>query len=103
MHAATEVTECYLTTGSADFVLVLTVDDVEAFQEFVKTKLNTVSNVRKFKSMIALHRVKVEPRATLSLSPNCTDVTAHAEGTRTMTKSPLMRKMAVSPCRRDKA
>ncbi|MER9883607.1 Lrp/AsnC ligand binding domain-containing protein [Mesorhizobium sp. M0118] len=54
MQAATEVTECYLTTGSADFVVVLAVDDVEAFKTFVKTKLNTDSNVRKFKSMIAL-------------------------------------------------
>ncbi|WP_353000424.1 Lrp/AsnC ligand binding domain-containing protein [Mesorhizobium sp. M1295] len=64
MQAATEVTECYLTTGSADFVLVLAVDDVEAFKAFVNTKLNTDSNVRKFKSMIALDLVKVKRRAT---------------------------------------
>lgn len=65
IRAATEVTECYLTTGSADFVLVLAVDDVEAFKAFVKTKLNTDSNVKKFMSMIALDRVKIEPPATL--------------------------------------
>ncbi|MER8413023.1 Lrp/AsnC ligand binding domain-containing protein [Mesorhizobium sp. M1342] len=65
MRAATEVTECYLTTGSADFVLVLAVDDLEAFKAFVKTKLNTDSNVKKFNSMIALDRVKIEPQATL--------------------------------------
>lgn len=64
MQAATEVTECYLTTGSADFVLVLAVEDVEAFKAFVKTKLNTDSNVRKFKSMIALDCVKIEPGST---------------------------------------
>ncbi|WP_352956523.1 Lrp/AsnC ligand binding domain-containing protein [Mesorhizobium sp. M0924] len=65
MQAAAEVTECYLTTGSADFVLVLAVDDVEAFKAFVKTTLNTDSNVRKFRSMIALDCVKIEPRSTL--------------------------------------
>ncbi|WP_352584828.1 Lrp/AsnC ligand binding domain-containing protein [Mesorhizobium sp. M0088] len=65
MQAATEVTQCYQTTGSADFVLILAVDDVEAFKSFVKTKLNTDSNVRKFKSMIALDSTKIEPRSTL--------------------------------------
>ncbi|ESZ04204.1 hypothetical protein X735_32810 [Mesorhizobium sp. L2C085B000] len=65
MQAATEVTVCYRTTGSADFVLVLAVDDLEAFKAFVKTKLNTDSNVRKFKSMIALDCVKIDPRSTL--------------------------------------
>ncbi|MER9756171.1 Lrp/AsnC ligand binding domain-containing protein [Mesorhizobium sp. M0166] len=65
MQASTDVTQCYQTTGSADFVLILAVDDVEAFKSFVKTKLNTDSNVRSFKSMIALDRTKIEPRSTL--------------------------------------
>ncbi|MER9064707.1 Lrp/AsnC family transcriptional regulator [Mesorhizobium sp. M0698] len=62
MRAAKEVTQCYMVTGDADFVLIVAVEDVEAFDVFVKTKLYTNPNVRKFKSMIALHRVKFEPR-----------------------------------------
>ncbi|WP_245436037.1 Lrp/AsnC ligand binding domain-containing protein [Mesorhizobium tamadayense] len=64
MQATKEVTQCYLVTGSADFVLIVTVDDVEAFYAFVKTKLNPDPNVRKFKSMVALDRLKIEPRIT---------------------------------------
>ncbi|MER9726886.1 MULTISPECIES: Lrp/AsnC family transcriptional regulator [unclassified Mesorhizobium] len=62
MRAAKEVTQCYMVTGDADFVLIVAVEDVEAFDVFVKTKLYTNPNVRKFKSMIALDRVKFEPR-----------------------------------------
>ncbi|ESX40392.1 hypothetical protein X760_32645 [Mesorhizobium sp. LSHC422A00] len=30
MHAAKEVTQCYMATGEVDFVLIMTVEDVEA-------------------------------------------------------------------------
>ncbi|WP_292597565.1 Lrp/AsnC ligand binding domain-containing protein [Mesorhizobium sp.] len=33
-------------TGDADFVLIVAVEDVEAFDVFVKTKLYTNPNVR---------------------------------------------------------
>ncbi|UCI31870.1 Lrp/AsnC family transcriptional regulator [Mesorhizobium sp. B4-1-4] len=62
MRVAKEVTQCYMVTGDADFVLIVAVEDVEAFDIFVKTKLYTNPNVRKFRSMIALDRVKFEPR-----------------------------------------
>ncbi|MGX9182121.1 Lrp/AsnC ligand binding domain-containing protein [Mesorhizobium sp. BHbdii] len=61
MRAAKEVTLCYMITGDADFVLIVAVEDVEAFDVFVKTKVYTNPNVREF-SMIALDRVKFEPR-----------------------------------------
>ncbi|MDX0321606.1 AsnC family transcriptional regulator [Sinorhizobium meliloti] len=65
MRAAKEVTQCYMVTGEADFVLIVAVEDVEAFDMFVKTKLYTNANVRKFRSMITLDRVKFEPRVKL--------------------------------------
>lgn len=65
MRAATEVNQCYMTTGAADFVLIVAVEDVEAFDVFIKTKLYTNPNVRKFQSMITLDRVKFEPRIPL--------------------------------------
>ena len=65
MRAASEVNQCYMITGTADFVLVVTVEDVEAFDVFIKTRLYTNPNVRKFQSMITLDRVKFEPRLSL--------------------------------------
>ncbi|WP_186421341.1 Lrp/AsnC family transcriptional regulator [Bosea sp. CS1GBMeth4] len=62
MRAAPEVNQCYMVTGAADFVLMVTVEDVEAFDAFVKQRLYTNANVRKFQSMITLDRVKFEPR-----------------------------------------
>ncbi|PBB58174.1 MULTISPECIES: Lrp/AsnC family transcriptional regulator [Mesorhizobium] len=64
MQAAKEVTQCYMVTGDADFVLILAIEDLDAFDVFVKTKLFTDPSVRKFKSMITLDRVKTEPRIT---------------------------------------
>ena len=65
MRAAVEVSQCYMVTGECDFVLVVSVEDVEAFDVFVKTKLYSNPNVRKFRSMIALDRVKFEPRVRI--------------------------------------
>lgn len=65
MRAAKEVTQCYMVTGEVDFVLVVTVEDVEAFYVFVKKKLYNDPNVRKFKSMINLDLVKFEPRTAV--------------------------------------
>ncbi|ESZ37581.1 ArsR family transcriptional regulator [Mesorhizobium sp. L2C054A000] len=64
MRAAKEVTQCYMVTGEVDFVLIVTVEDVDAFYVFVKKKLYNDPNVRKFKSMINLDLVKFEPRTT---------------------------------------
>lgn len=62
VRAAKEITQCYMVTGDADFVLIVAVEDVEGFDVFVKTKLYTNTNIRKFQSMISLDRVKFEPR-----------------------------------------
>lgn len=62
MVAAEEVTQCSMVTGDADFVLTVSVKDIEAFDVFVKTKLYSDPNIRKFKSMIVLNQVKFEPR-----------------------------------------
>lgn len=65
MSATPEVTQCYMVTGDADFVLMVSVEDVDAFDHFVKTKLYTNPNVRKFRSMITLDHVKFQPRVSV--------------------------------------
>ncbi|WP_054308273.1 Lrp/AsnC family transcriptional regulator [Mesorhizobium sp. 1M-11] len=62
MRNAPEVTQCYMVTGDADFVVVVTVEDVAAFEVFTKERLYANPNIRKFRSMIMLDRVKFEPR-----------------------------------------
>ncbi|MER8868253.1 Lrp/AsnC ligand binding domain-containing protein [Mesorhizobium sp. M0751] len=54
MRVAKGVTQGYLIIGDADFIQILAGEDVEALDVFVKTKLYTNPNVRRFKSMIAL-------------------------------------------------
>ena len=65
MRGAPEVTQCYMVTGDADFVVVVMVQDVAAFETFTKERLYANSNIRKFRSMIMLDRVKFEPRVAL--------------------------------------
>ncbi|MFE0015119.1 Lrp/AsnC family transcriptional regulator [Mesorhizobium sp. NPDC059054] len=67
MRSAPEVTQCYMVTGDADFVIVVVVEDVTAFETFTKQRLYANPNIRKFRSMIMLDRVKFEPRVRLSL------------------------------------
>ena len=65
MHSAPEVTQCYMVTGDADFVIVVVVEDVAAFETFTKERLYANPNIRKFRSMIMLDRVKFEPRVAV--------------------------------------
>ena len=62
MRSAPEVTQCYMVTGDADFVIVVVVEDVAAFETFTKERLYANPNIRKFQSMIMLDRVKFEAR-----------------------------------------
>ncbi|ESX19234.1 ArsR family transcriptional regulator [Mesorhizobium sp. LSHC440B00] len=65
MRACKEVTQCYMVTGDSDFVMIVAVEDVDAFDVFVKKKLFINPTVRKFKTMITLDCVKLDPRITV--------------------------------------
>lgn len=65
MRSAPEVTQCYMVTGDADFVVVVVVEDVAAFEAFTRQRLYANPNIRKFRSMIMLDRVKFEPRVAV--------------------------------------
>ncbi|MGD9509552.1 MAG: Lrp/AsnC family transcriptional regulator [Geminicoccaceae bacterium] len=57
MRKAPEVSQCYYVTGTVDFVLVLTVADMEAYRDFTRRHLFG-SNVRRFESMVVMGRMK---------------------------------------------
>jgi len=55
-----EVMECYLMTGDADYLLRIVVDDVMAYEQFLKNHLTRIPGVSSIKSSFALNRVKYE-------------------------------------------
>ncbi|MBB1486928.1 Lrp/AsnC family transcriptional regulator [Oceanospirillum sediminis] len=58
MHASPEVTQCYQVTGEVDFVLVVLVPDMQAYEAFARRELSSNPNLRKFRSLISLRREK---------------------------------------------
>ncbi|MDN3616710.1 MAG: Lrp/AsnC family transcriptional regulator [Vibrio gallaecicus] len=55
---APEVTQCYQISGSYDFMLVVTVKDILAYEQFVERVLHTDLNIRKFHTSVSLRTVK---------------------------------------------
>lgn len=54
-----EIQQCYYITGEADFMLVLLVPTMERFQEICDRLFHDNPNVKWFRTMVALERVKV--------------------------------------------
>lgn len=59
MKLAPGVQQCYYTTGEADFIVVVIVDDIKAYEAFTQEYFFDESNVSKFTSSIVMDRVKV--------------------------------------------
>jgi Lrp/AsnC family leucine-responsive transcriptional regulator len=53
-----EVLECYLMTGTRDYLLRVATADLAAYERFLKTKLTRVENVASIESSFALRQVK---------------------------------------------
>lgn len=65
IQASPEVTQCYAVTGEVDFILVVSVPDMQAYDAFTQKVLYKQSNLRKFRSLISLDRVKFETAVKL--------------------------------------
>ena len=59
MRAAPCVQQCYYTTGEADFILVLVVENLKEYEQFTQTYFFEESNISRFKTSIVMDRVKV--------------------------------------------
>ncbi|MGI9283550.1 MAG: Lrp/AsnC ligand binding domain-containing protein [Endozoicomonas sp.] len=55
---APEVTQCYQTTGTFDFMLIVCVKDILAYEAFIERVLRADPNIRKFQSSVSIRRVK---------------------------------------------
>ncbi|WP_042444669.1 Lrp/AsnC family transcriptional regulator [Azospirillum sp. B510] len=62
IHAQDCVMQCYLVTGSTDYVLVLCVRSMTEFEEFARTALYASPLVRRFITHTVISRVKYETR-----------------------------------------
>jgi len=67
MRRAPEVMQCYNVTGVTDFVLIVSVADMEEYEEFTK-RLFFEKYVRRFETMVVIERVKFE--TTVSVADN---------------------------------
>ena len=52
-----EVMECYLMTGTSDYLLRVVVSDLEAYERFLKDHLTRIPGVRSIQSSFALKQV----------------------------------------------
>jgi len=62
---APEVTQCYQISGSYDFMLVVTVKDIQGYELFVERVLHTDLNIRKFHTSVSLRTVKLSTEIDL--------------------------------------
>ncbi|WP_267553830.1 Lrp/AsnC family transcriptional regulator [Rhizobium rhizogenes] len=56
---ASEVQQCYQVTGEADFVLIVVVASMVEYQALCRRLFHDNPNVTKFKSLVAMDRVKI--------------------------------------------
>jgi Lrp/AsnC family transcriptional regulator, leucine-responsive regulatory protein len=59
---APQVQECFLMTGQRDYYLRVLVDDLEDYDEFVKTVLRSVGNISSMETAFALREVEMRRR-----------------------------------------
>lgn len=53
-----EVTECYVVGGEFDFLLKVTIKNLDAYYDFAKTKIASLPNIGAVKSAFVLNEVK---------------------------------------------
>lgn len=55
---APEVQQCFYVTGDADFMLVVVVDSMAAYEDFTRRTFFQDGNVRKFRTFVSMDAVK---------------------------------------------
>ncbi|WP_372572402.1 Lrp/AsnC family transcriptional regulator [Ruegeria jejuensis] len=59
VRAEPQVQQCYYVTGDADFILVCTAQDMQDFEALTHRLFFENSNVRRFRTSVAMERTKV--------------------------------------------
>lgn len=58
IEKAPEVTQCYQITGGYDFMLIVSVPDIQAYERFIERVLHQDRNIRKFHTSVSTKTVK---------------------------------------------
>jgi len=58
MYAENAVMQCYQISGQFDFVLVIVIQNIEKYEQFVERVFHSNTHIRKFHTAIALRTVK---------------------------------------------
>ena len=64
--AEPEVKQSYQVTGEVDFILIVTVPDMEAYEKFCHRILYAEPNMKNFRTLISMKRSKFETAAELN-------------------------------------
>jgi Lrp/AsnC family leucine-responsive transcriptional regulator len=60
-----EVKQCYQVTGEVDFILIVTVPDMQTYDNFCHRVLYQDNNMRKFRTLISMRRHKFDTQISL--------------------------------------
>jgi Lrp/AsnC family leucine-responsive transcriptional regulator len=66
--ACPQIQQCYYVAGACDFVLVLLVRDMEQYVELTRGLFHENSNVKAFKTLVAMDRIKTGMRVPIEVS-----------------------------------
>ncbi|MCZ4293142.1 Lrp/AsnC family transcriptional regulator [Vibrio sinaloensis] len=69
IERASEVTQCYEITGGYDFMLIVAVRDIQAYEQFIERVLHQDRNIRKFHTSVSTKTVKYTTEVNLDCSP----------------------------------
>ncbi|MGR5557501.1 Lrp/AsnC family transcriptional regulator [Vibrio fortis] len=58
IEQAPEATQCYQITGSYDFLIIVSVPDIQAYERFIERVLHQDKNIRKFHTSVSTKTVK---------------------------------------------
>lgn len=70
MLAHAEVMQCYFVSGDADYLVVVSVPDMAAYNDFARRVFANEPNIRMFRSSFALSRVKYQTKIPLGDGAN---------------------------------
>ena len=60
MKGHPEIKQCYFISGEVDYLLMVHVEDIAAYNEFIRRALVNTSNVKSFRSNFCLTRIKYD-------------------------------------------
>ncbi len=66
VQAFPQVKECYQVTGEVDFVLIVDVPNMAAYETLCNALLYSNDNMKSFKTLISMNRVKYETQLVIS-------------------------------------